>query len=222
MNVSSNKAKIGIVRVISLTDPEILNGHGRFLEETIPGISTESRCIHDQPKGVYDENSKSEAAVKVVDLIKDFSRYVDVLVVSCTEDPGVDEARKISSVPVIGAGRASASLSLFYGDNIGVLGLGEGPPQPIMEVLRDRIKVYKGLEEGTTLDLFTPKGRSNALKAAMEVCRNKIDCLLLGCTGFTTINLYRRLKSILNTPIIDPVIASGLVALYEVKRSKER
>jgi Asp/Glu/hydantoin racemase len=216
LNTSHTRMRVGIVRVVSLSDPEILNYHGKLLEGIIPGITTESRCINDQPKGVYDENSKSEAALKVVNLIRVFSNYVDVLIVSCTEDPGVKEAREVSKVPVIGAGRASASLSLFYGDDIGVLGLGEEPPQPIREVLRDRIKVYRGLNKGTTVDLFTPDGRDKALRAALEVCRSKVDCLLLGCTGFTTINLYRELKYKVAIPVIDPIIASGLIAHYEV------
>ncbi|MBS7644693.1 MAG: aspartate/glutamate racemase family protein [Candidatus Bathyarchaeia archaeon] len=219
MNAKRIGVKIGIVRVVSIEDPNILNCHGRVLEEAIPGISTESRCIHDQPKGVYDERSKFEAAVKVVGLIKEFSRYVDVLIVSCTEDPGVKEAREVSRVPVIGAGRAAASLSLSYGDNIGVLGLGEEPSKPIRDVIGDRIKFYRGLNRGTTVDLFTPKGRSKALRAALEVCGNKVDCLLLGCTGFTTVGLYNELKYKVDLPVIDPVVASGLVALYEAKRS---
>ncbi|MGC8961935.1 MAG: aspartate/glutamate racemase family protein [Candidatus Bathyarchaeia archaeon] len=220
MKTNRNMIKVGIVRVVSLSDPEILNYHGRVLEEIIPGISTESRCIHDQPKGVYNEDSKSEAAVKVVDLIKEFSEYVDVLIVSCTEDPGVREAREVSRVPVIGAGRAAASLSLSYGDNIGVLGLGEEPTKPIREVLGDKIKVYRGLNGSTTIDLFTPSGRDRALRAAIDICREKVDCLLLGCTGFTTINLYNKLKYRIAKPVIDPVIASGLIAFYEAKRSE--
>ncbi|MEM2122647.1 MAG: aspartate/glutamate racemase family protein [Candidatus Bathyarchaeia archaeon] len=218
MNANHARFKVGIVRVVSLSDPETLNCHGRLLEEVLPEISTESRCIHDQPKGVYDENSKSEAAVKVVDLVREFSKNVDALIVSCTEDPGVREAQEVSRVPVIGAGRAAASLSIYYGDNIGVLGLGKEPPKPFREVLRDRIKVYRGLNGGTTIDLFTPTGRDKALKAATDICRDKVDCLLLGCTGFTTINLYSKLRYRVTKPVIDPVIASGLVALYEAKR----
>ena len=43
--------RIGVIRVLTTEDPELLNLHGRLLERYFPMFRVESRCIPDQYEG---------------------------------------------------------------------------------------------------------------------------------------------------------------------------
>lgn len=59
-----DKYTIGLIRVITLEDKEILNLHGRIIESAFPELKVVSRCIEDQPKGIYNEETEREPSPK--------------------------------------------------------------------------------------------------------------------------------------------------------------
>ena len=80
--------KIGIIRVITLKEEEEINRHGRIIEKAFPNIRTISKCIENQPRGIFDEKSEEEAIPKIVDLAKELlNENVDGIIVSCAADP---------------------------------------------------------------------------------------------------------------------------------------
>ena len=105
---------IGLIRVLSTDDPEVLDNHGRLVEAFIrdPNLKVVSRCIEGHPQGLWNEAEEREAVPKIVRLGQALVRDVgtDALLVSCAADPGVPELRATGDVPVIGAGSAVASL----------------------------------------------------------------------------------------------------------------
>ncbi len=99
------KHRVGLIRVVSFTDETIANLHGRLIEERFPVLSVLSRCIPDQPEGIYDDASEAAAVPKIVRLGMQMVEKEDLeaLIVSCAADPGVEELRKecgfLCSVP---------------------------------------------------------------------------------------------------------------------------
>ena len=211
-----DKVKVGLVRVLTLHDEEALNIHGKLIEEKFPGLHVISRCIEGFPKGLYNFEIEKEAIPHIIRLISEFEKEgVKAIIVSCADDPGVEEARKIVKVPVIGAGTAAALVALVYGDRIGVLGITDEIPRPIKRILSDKIVGYEKPHNITnTLDI--EKNRDEIIKSAKKLMNLNIDALVLACTGYSTTRTSDLLKRVIDIPIIDPVIASGLLTYYLV------
>lgn len=218
----TNRYTVGLIRVVTINDEELLNRHGRIIESAFPELKVISRCIEDQPKGIYDEKTENEAKPKILRLAKEFEKEgVDAIIISCAADPAVSEARKLVSVPVIGAGSAVASLALAYSSRVGVLNLTEETPKVMREILgRNLIAEDHPVGVSNTLDLLTESGKNEAVKAAKRLKDKGAEVIALGCTGYSTIMIAPVLEKEIGIPVIDPVIAAGAVALHAIKRSK--
>uniref|UniRef100_A0A7J2U2I0 Hydantoin racemase n=1 Tax=Ignisphaera aggregans TaxID=334771 RepID=A0A7J2U2I0_9CREN len=218
--------RVGLVRVVTLKDEETLNKHGKVLMEVFPELEIASKCIEDQPYGIYDKESEEIAKPKILRLIKQFeSNGFEAVIVSCVADPAVEEARKIVKIPVIGAGSAVASLALAYNKRVGVLNLSGSTPEVIKRILGSHIvaeTVPKGVRN--TLDLLTNWGQKEAIEAIKELLSKGVDIIILGCTGYTTIEFGKRIKQLMgiSIPILDPVIAAGVVTLNILKQIEWR
>lgn len=214
------RTRIGLIRVLTTEDENLLNAHGRLLESHFPELEVESRCINDQPKGIYDEESSALALPKILRLGEEMERTgVKAIIVSCADDPGVEELRKIVNIPVVGAGSSCASVALSCGGKIGTLGIRERAPRIMRDILGNHL-VAQTRPEGvkTTLDLLTGGGRKNALSAAEHLRKNGAEVVALACTGYTTIGIARDLEGVTGIPIIDPVEATGLFAWHLTRR----
>jgi Asp/Glu/hydantoin racemase len=213
------KTRIGLIRVLTTEDEKLLNAHGRLLEGYFTELQVESRCIDDQPKGIYDEESSALALPKILRLAEEMEREgVKAIIVSCADDPGVQELRKIVTIPVVGAGSSCASVALSCGGKIGTLGIRERAPRIMRDILGDHL-VVETRPEGvkTTLDLLRGEGRKNALSAAEHLRKTGAEVIALACTGYTTIGIARDLEGAVGIPVIDPVEATGLFAWHLTK-----
>lgn len=209
------KYSVGLVRVLTLKDEELLNLHGRIVESAFPELRVFSRCIEDQPEGIYDRESEEMAKPKVLRLAREFEREgADAVIVSCAADPAVREARRELRIPVVGAGSAAASLALAYGERVGVLNLTEDTPEVVRNVLGPHL-VAEGRSEGVrnTLDLMTDWGRRAAEEALKALLKQGVDVIVLACTGYSTIGFARTAGEIAGVPVVDPVVATGAAVL---------
>ena len=110
---------IGLIRVVTFSDEDLINLHGKIIERYFPMLKVESRCIDDQPYGVHDEESEALAVPKIIELARSWGN-IDALIISCAGDPAVDELRQMLNIPVIGAGESTALLAKRYGQVFGV------------------------------------------------------------------------------------------------------
>jgi Asp/Glu/hydantoin racemase len=218
--------RVGLVRVVTLKDEEVLNKHGKVLMELFPELEIVSKCIEDQPYGIYDKESEEIAKPKILRLIKQFeSNGFEAVIVSCAADPAVEEARKIVKIPVIGAGSAVASLALAYNKHVGVLNLSGSTPEVIKRILGSHLVAEiapKGVRN--TLDLLTNWGQNEAVEAIKKLLSKGVDVIILGCTGYTTIEFAKKIKQLMGIfiPILDPVIAAGVATLNILKQMEWR
>ncbi|WP_235507131.1 aspartate/glutamate racemase family protein [Thermococcus barophilus] len=222
MTVGMKNYTIGLIRVLTLKNLELLNLHGKLLEAAFPELKVITKCIEDQPHGIYDRKSEEIAKPKILRLVREFENIgVDAIIISCAADPAVKEARREVNVPVIGAGSAAASLALAKGRKIGVLNLTEETPEVIKEILGENL-VAEEHPEGVrnTLDLMTEEGKTAAIEAAKRLKEKGAEVIVLGCTGMSTIKIAPVLEEAVKIPVVDPVLASGAVALY-VLRSRD-
>lgn len=215
--------RIGLIRVLTTEDPELLTLHGKLLEQYFPMLEVESRCIPDQPEGIHDDATMALGVPKVVALAKQmWQEGFEAIVVSCAGDPGVVQARKEIPIPVVGAGESTAVLSLFYGSCPAALGITAEVPAGYQRVLGPRLAgSSRGEGVESVLDLMMPQGYTATVEAARQLKAEGADVIALSCTGMSTIQIAPRLEQDLGIPVLDPVMCEGLIVLLELMRMRQ-
>lgn len=209
------KFKIGLIRVLTTEDPEILLSHGKLIMENFPGLEVETKCIPDQWEGIHSEELCRIAIPKIVAVAKSFED-VDMLIVSCADDPGVEEIRKeLPGILVTGGGETTVALARKYGEKIGVLGITDYAPLAYRKMIPNQMILGKPECVNSTLDLMTPKGRAAMLEEGKRLRDQGAQVIALACTGLATIGIAGELEEMLGIPVIDPVLAEGLFAYFE-------
>jgi len=213
---------IGLIRVVTLTDEYMLNLHGKIIEKVFPELKVISKCIEGHPKGLYDRESVEKAKPKILRLAQEFEKQgVEAIIISCVADPAVNEARRELKIPIIGAGSAAASIALALGERIGILNLTDETPEVIRKILKDHlVKEVAPKDVKNTLDLLTDWGRKAAIEALKLLIEDKVDTIILGCTGYSTIGFAKIAKELTNIPLIDPIIAAGTITLSTLKQKE--
>lgn len=217
--------KIGLIRVVSFDDPDLAGLHGRLVEKHFSEFSVVSRCIPDQPKGIFDDESERIAVPKIIELGVRMEKEdgIAALIVSCAADPGVWELRERVGIPVIGAGSAGAGLALAFSRRVATLGITEGTPERMRIALGEAL-AGEARPEGvrTTLDLMKDAGRTAALDACRALVRRSgAGAVALACTGFATIGLADELERAVGVPVLDPVVAAGAVTRFYLERKSK-
>lgn len=212
--------KIGLIRVLTTDDEELLNYHGRILQGNFP-FEVESRCIPDQYTGVHSEETHRKAIPKVVELADQMEKEgKDGVIISCAGDPGLEESRQRLSIPVVGAGTASALLAIACSKRVGVLNLTQSTPEAMKRILGRCLVAEETVDAENTLELMTPKGMESIVSAASKLKKSGVETIVLACTGMTTINAATLIKEKTGIHVIDPVIAEGAVMLGLLKSNR--
>jgi len=215
------KVNIGLIRVISFEDKKLAELHGKLIEKYFPDLQLISKCIKNQPKGIYNEETKKIAVPKIVELGSQIEEEekVKAIIVSCADDPGVKELRKLLKIPVIGAGSSVAALSLSYGAKVGTFGITEKAPPIMREILSEHL-VAEIKPEGikTTLDLMTDEGKRNAFQSIKYLKEKGAEVIALACTGYSTIGIAKDLEKKAGIPVLDAAVAAGLFAWHFTRR----
>lgn len=212
--------KVGLIRVLTTEDNELLQLHGKLIESYFPMLQVESRCIPDQPEGIHDDKTFVLGVPKVVKLtVELWHEGCQAIIISCAGDPGVAEARQEVPIPVIGGGASTAALSLFFGSHPAVLGITEDIPEGYQRIFGDRIvDNAKGDGVDNVLDLMTAKGYEATMKAAVAQKAMGADVIALSCTGMSSIQIAPSIEKTVEIPVLDPVLCEGLLTLFELLR----
>ncbi|ARJ39317.1 hypothetical protein SporoP8_10805 [Sporosarcina ureae] len=213
---------LGIIRVLTTDDEKILLEHGRHMWET-DQIQTITRCIQDQPNGIYDPTTLAEAVPKIISLAQELIREpgVDAITISCAADPALQELKELVDFYVMGAGECGAKAAMQAGRKVAVIGITNTIPKNIIDELGDRFYTYSyspNLQK--TTDLFTEQAKVELLALANETVKWGANVILFACTGFSTIRLKEYLSKEIHIPIIDLVEAQAFVYKQFTKEGK--
>ena len=208
------KKEVLVIRVVTMEDPELLQMHGRLIEQYFPMLHTASVCIPDQPTGICSQETKALAVPKILETAR-AHRGADAVVVSCCDDPAVEELRRELDVPVVGAGSSVCAVARSIGKRAGVIGITAYVPDVYRQILGDGL-LWLGRPEHVTctLDLMTDAGRDAVIRQALALKEQGAECIALACTGMSTIRITRTLQEVCGLPVVDPVMAEGLFAYY--------
>ena len=120
------KKKVGLIRVLTTNDENLLKTHENILKERFADLEIETKCIKDQPKGIYDDDTLRIAVPKIVELAHEFEdRGFDIVYISCAGDPGLDECRNELKDTCHRHPGSSCAVAASYSSKIGVMGITE-------------------------------------------------------------------------------------------------
>lgn len=192
-------------------------------DTTVIAVQSESGPV--SIEGYYDE------AFAVPGLIAQIQKYpqTDAIIIACFDDTGLDAARCITDVPVIGIGEAAFHMASFISNKFGVV----TTLSRSISALEHNLNKY-GLAsrcpkvraaDVPVLALENPASNARS-RISAEIRRSLTDdgadAIVLGCAGMT--DLTKALQEEHGVPVIDGVIsavklAENLVSL-SLKTSK--
>lgn len=215
------KVKIGLIRVLTTREREVLNAHGNLLEKEYPVLSVHSVCIPGQPTGIHDKATEERAIPKVITCGGQLAEAgCGAIIVSCANDPGVAQLRAKLSMPIIGAGSAAACVARSLTDRVGVIAITESAPRVMMDILGSSlIGARKPAGVTTTLDLAGERILESVTLTAVQLREAGAKALVLACTGFSTMQIAQPLQKAVQIPVIDPVLATGCITIEAIRRT---
>jgi allantoin racemase len=201
----------GAMSKTSLGAAELRRREGMLRTWAFPGTDVD---VIDLPNGVASIESMYEeliAAPMAVERIRELeAEGADAVIIGCAGDPGLEAAREMVRIPVIGPGEASFLLGAHLGHRIGMLTVfdslaashrqqafragvldkyagARGLEIPVLDLMRDR---------DTTFERIAAVGRR-----AMEA--DGADVLILGCMTMSFLDVAPRLSAMLGIPVVN-------------------
>ncbi|MDE0530647.1 MAG: aspartate/glutamate racemase family protein [Albidovulum sp.] len=166
------------------------------------------------PEGIESDDHVEEVMPMVLDRARDCS--ADAIVVACFSDPGVEAARTLVAVPVIGIAEAAYYAALQLGRRFGVISLG---PASVSRHARhiEKLEIAPRLAGDRPVNMSVSEANSDGgitqavIEAGMELRdRDGADVVILGCAGMG--KQRDRLQAVLGLPVVDPVQAAVATA----------
>lgn len=208
-----------IVVVNPNSDQTVTDALSQALESfRLPG-GPQIECVtfEDGPIGIMTERHVQEAALRFGDYAAT-RPDAGAIISACYSQPGVDLARSLTSVPIIGIHDAGVLSALARADLFGVIAVAPGSiPRHLRHLRRlgadARLAGEVALAETMSVAESGHGERSFALlmQAARQLSAMGAGAIVLGCAGMS--GHRARLEIELGLPVIDPTQAAVAIAL---------
>lgn len=184
-----------------------------------PDVVIDAVCPDTGPTAIESHFDEVRAAAAVLDLIAQDQRLggSDAYVIACFGDPGLDAARELVAVPVIGIAEAAMHAATLAGRTFAIvttLGRTLGRARDLVTRYgMDRAAVWLTAAEIPVLELedTAPHAAASIERLCCDAADRDADVVVLGCAGMA--DLCRRLSAAAGIPVVDGVAAGvGLAA----------
>ncbi len=211
--LNMTRIRVGLIRVVSGLDHDQMQAHGRILEKVYPFLTVITEAIGGFPDGLYTEEMERQAIPEILRVARQLAPCVDVIAVSCAADPGVQELRRMLSVPVVGAGSCLGFVGRALETKLGILTVGPYVPKAVVESLQGCQIAWRQVE-GVHRTTELPGALDVTVRAASALLDEGCGAIALACTGFSTIGAAKALREALSIVVLDPVVAMAMGIAY--------
>jgi allantoin racemase len=179
--------------------------------EAVKGRETELTVVNPAAGPAAIESAEDEALAipPMLDLIREAAPRHDAVVIACFSDPGLDDARRIVSIPVVGIEESSLHLAAQLGRRFTILtSRAARVPAKIAHVARlglsSRLASVRPLEMGVLeMDADPERAVARILEVGGGAVREDgAEVIVLGCAGLA--GHAATLGPTLGVPVIDP------------------
>ena len=182
------------------------------------------------PAAIESEEDEARAIPPMLALIRDQSPSHDAVIIACFSDPGLEQARQLVSIPVVGIEESSLHLACQLGRRFTILtSRAARVPAKFEHVARlgvsSRLASVRPLEMGVLeMDADPRRARARIMEVGAAAVRDDgAEVIVLGCAGLA--GHAREAGHALGVPVIDPspvalATAEMLVRLRLSQRSR--
>ncbi len=206
----------GNVRDGGLGEAEMLRRRDVLQANAFPGTVVEIADVATGPSSIesmYEEYQSVPGSVAaIVQAEKD---GFDGVILGCAGDPGLDAAKEMVSIPVIGPGENSVLLAAQLGHHFSIITVMESIVDPLEHLVLKagvdrklasvRSVNVSVLDIGKDPDLIRRRALEEA-KAARD--QDRADTIVLGCMSMAFAQLDKEMSAELGIPVINPAIAA--------------
>lgn len=180
----------------------------------LPGVRFTVDQLDEAPPVLETEKDDLEVTPLVIDYVSRRRHEFDAFIIACHGDPGLAASRKLSP-HVFGIGETSLLVACAYAERFGLLTLGSG----LVDVKRRQVEraglgarcaAIEPTETGVLHGVRPEVDLEPYLRAGRAALNRGAEALVLGCAGM--VNVCQALFEALHVPIIEPVVATCLVA----------
>lgn len=178
-----------------------------------PGTSVEAVTAPFGPPSIESHAEEVLAAVAVIETVMARGAEFDGIVVACFDDPGLDAARELTTVPVVGIGEAAMLTALPLGHRFSVVAALDRS-RPLMMDVVDRHGLGARCASVRTAGLGVldierdPAAAVDAIVAAAQraIDEDGAEVICLGCAGMGMLD--EQVRARLPVPVIDGTVAA--------------
>ena len=177
-------------------------------------------------KGPASIESRYDEAIAVPDVVRKVVEAegdgVDAAIVDCMADPGVEAAREMVSIPVVGPAEASYHAAAMLGHKFSVVTILESLA-PVIDGIITKAGLIRRLASvrAVNIPVLDLDDQARLIGALVEqsvkaVTEDGAHVIVFGCTGFTGLSgkVEEGLgeRDIVGVPVIDPAVLAVKVA----------
>jgi len=198
-----------------LGQPEVERRHAFLRANVSPGVEIDVAVPSHGPGSI---ESRAEALYAVPAILDSVQRAealgYDAIVFSCYSDPGLDGARELVSIPVVGSGQASMHVAAQLGSKFSIIAPrdGGGSKTDDNPWKYGFVRAYASTRGCGISVMDLGRDRAGALARLTEagqICieQDGADVLILGCMSMAFHDITRLLQERLQVPVVNPVPA---------------
>lgn len=170
------------------------------------------------PPGIESYYHKALAAVETIKLTQNAEKnHYDAVIIACFSDPGLEGAREVVHIPVVGIGEASVLLAASLGHRFSIIAILKNSI-PRAERLVGQLGLTQKLASIREIGMGVvemEEEKEKGWQRILERCRTAInvddaEVIVLGCAGMS--GLAQKLQRELGVPVIDPTLAAYKIA----------
>lgn len=168
--------------------------------------------------------SEYDAALAVPELLRSIDAAADngfdAAIISCFSDPGLEPAREITRIPVLGSGLCAMHAAAMLAPAFSILSPLAGGSRSRELARRHGLEGFFRSSRGIGLSVMElARDRDACLRQVSEAARLAVevdgaDALILGCMSMAFHDVAEELQAMIGVPVINPIVASLAMADY--------
>jgi len=182
-----------------------------------PDVEIEVVNIKDGLSSIETFYDEAFALPGILKTVNEYKTRCDAIVINCFADPGINAARELTDIPVVGPAEASMMIALMLGHKFGVISTFRNTG-PWVELQTRNMGIEQRLAGAVGIDIPVLELGSDLKKTArylVDAARDLIESkgaevIILGCTGMAPV--ARIVKEELEVPVIEPMATAFKVA----------
>ena len=169
------------------------------------GVSIDCITLHETPLAIVSDQDIEAVIEPLCRMIRDIDTSAAGVVIACFADPGLHEARRIASRPIIGSCEAAVLASTAYGRHLGLISTGDD-----VDADRELILSYSRNIDSLAIESLgvptadipaEPSTLTGMIRCGRNLQAKKVDSVILGCAGM--VSYTDQLQNVLDVPVIE-------------------